>query len=292
VFFVVGFFPHVLVEKITSRQNPLVKRFREVRDGAQRHHVFLEGVRLIEEALNAGAHFEIVAYSPELESGERGLALLERMRGVPCRGALVNKSVMEAIADTESPQGVLALVSRPHCELAELLATAPPLIVIADGLQDPGNLGTIVRTAEAGGATGLVTTRRTVDPFNRKALRASMGSALRLPISAGNELSELLASCREKDVKVITMHTQQPAGPKDVAGVSKRYDTVDLTGPVALVVGREATGASDEATAGSDLILHIPMKPGVESLNVAAAAAVVIYEAARQRGFGFGIILQ
>ena len=282
----------MLVEKITSRQNPLVKRFRQVRDGTQRHHVFLEGIRLIEEALNAGVHFESVAYSPEIESGSRGLALLEQLRAVPCRGAFVSKSVMEAIAATESPQGVIALVSRPHYELDDVFKDEPQLIVIADELQDPGNLGTIVRTAEAVGATGLVTTRRTVDPFNLKALRASMGSALRVPIAADIALSDALSLCRDKQVILIATRPQHEVGLTDAAGAGKRYDAVDLTGPVALVFGREATGASNEALAAADAFVYIPMKPGVESLNVATAAAVVLYEAARQRGFAFGTTLQ
>ncbi|HEU4386380.1 MAG TPA: RNA methyltransferase [Blastocatellia bacterium] len=282
----------MLVEKITSRQNPLVKRFRQVRDGAQRHHIFLEGVRLVEEALSAGAHFEIVAYSPELESGGRGVALLEQLRNVPCRGAYVSKPVMEAIAATEAPQGVIALVSRPHYELDDVMGIEPQLIVIADELQDPGNLGTIIRTAEAAGATALITTRHTVDPFNIKALRASMGAALRLPVAADIGLPDVVASCQDKGVKLIATQPQKEVGLTDAAGGVKRYDAVDLTGPVGLLVGREATGASDGALAAADSLLYIPMKPGVESLNVAAATAIVLYEAARQRGFAFGTVLQ
>ncbi len=137
----------MLVEKIISRQNPLVKRFRRVRATGERQHVFLEGVRLIEDALATGARFESVAFTAELESTERGAALLESLRRVQCRGALVSRQVMEAIADTQTPQGVAAIVSRPYLELEELFATSPDLLVIADGLQDPGNLGTIIRTA-------------------------------------------------------------------------------------------------------------------------------------------------
>src|SRR3982750_1579018 len=122
----------MLVEKITSRQNPLVKRFRRVRTGSERHHVFIEGVRLIEDALRAGAHFESVAYTPALEASERGLRLLDALQSVPCRGAHVSKQVMEAIADTENPQGVAAIVSRPYFDLEDVFARAPQIIVIAD----------------------------------------------------------------------------------------------------------------------------------------------------------------
>src|SRR5262245_48914940 len=129
----------MLVEKITSRQNPLVKRFRRVRAASERHYIFLEGVRLIEEAIAASARFESVAFTSELESSERGLALLGLLENVPCRGAHVSKQVMDAIADTESPQGVAAIVSRPYFELDDLFARDLQTIVIADQLQDPGN---------------------------------------------------------------------------------------------------------------------------------------------------------
>ena len=105
----------MLVEKIVSRQNPLVKRFRRLRTMGERHHLFLEGVRLIEDALATGARFESVAFTGELESSERGAALLESLRRVQCRGALVSKQVMEAIADTQTPQGVAAKIGRASC---------------------------------------------------------------------------------------------------------------------------------------------------------------------------------
>ena len=280
----------MLVEKITSRQNPLVKRFRLVRAGGEHHHVFLEGVRLIEDALRAGAHFETVAFSSQIETTERGLALLDQLQQVPCRGAHVSKQVMDAIADTESPQGVAAIVSRPHFEVADVVDRSPQLIIIADELQDPGNLGTIIRTAEAAGATGLITTRFTVDPFNHKALRASMGSALRFPIATDVPRPDAFALCRKRGIKIIALESA-PAGPLgviedgEVTGAMQIYTEAKLTGPVALVCGRESSGIASATAATADALVHIPMADGVESLNVSAAAAILLYEAARQRGF-------
>jgi TrmH family RNA methyltransferase len=281
----------MLVEKITSRQNPLVKRYRRVRAGSERHHVFIEGVRLVEDALSAGAHFETVAFTPALEMSERGLALLDALQQVPCRGAQVSKQVMEAIADTENPQGVAAIVSRPFFELADLFATPPQIIVIADQLQDPGNLGTIIRTAEAAGASGLITTRYTVDPFNHKAMRASMGSALRLPLATDAHRREVLKLCRSHNLKIVATRPAPRRAEgviEDAAKVVQLYTEVDFTVPVAFVLGQEAGGISEEAVADADAFVHIPMADGVESLNVAAAAAVLLYEAARQRNFDFG----
>ena len=282
----------MLVEKITSRQNPLVKRFRRVRTMGERPYVFLEGVRLIEDAINTGAHFESVAFTAELESSERGAALLDLLRRVQCRGALVSKQVMEAIADTQAPQGVAAIVSRPYLELDDLFGDSPDLLVIADELQDPGNLGSIIRTAEAAGASGLITTRYTVDPFNDKAIRASMGSALRLPVVTGASRADIAARCRDHKIKTIA--SRASSGPtegviEDAAWVErvKLCAEVDMTVPIALIVGREATGIPASAEGEADEFVHIPMAQGVESLNVAAAAAILLYEAARQRGFRF-----
>src|SRR5215468_5389385 len=129
----------MLVEKITSRQNPLVKRFRRVRLGSEHHHIFIEGVRLVEDALLSGVNFETVAFTPAVEASERGARLIEELRQVRCRGAVVTPQVLEAIAETASPQGIVAVVSRPHYEIADLFGNGVPLVVIADGLQDPGN---------------------------------------------------------------------------------------------------------------------------------------------------------
>jgi len=282
----------MLVEKITSRQNPLVKRFRRVRAMGERQHVFLEGVRLIEDAISTGARFESVAFTAELESTERGAVLLESLSRVQCRGAMVSKQVMEVIADTKTPQGVAAIVSRPYVELDDLFAGSPDLLVVADGLQDPGNLGTIIRTAEAVGASGLITTRYTVDPFNEKAIRASMGSALRLPVVTGARRADIAKRCREHKIKTIASRSMPARAQQlieDVArvGAVRLSAEIDMTVPIALIVGSEAAGISPGVEIEADELVHIPMAAGVESLNVAAAAAMLLYEAARQRGFRF-----
>src|SRR5262249_43951282 len=282
----------MLVEKITSRQNPLVKRFRRVRAMGERQHIFLEGVRLIEDAIQAGAHFESVAFTSELETNERGGALLDLLlRSIQCRGALVSKQVMEAIVDTPAPQGVAAVVPWLYLELDDMFEADPDLLVIADELQDPGNLGAIIRTAEAAGASGLITTRYTVDPFNDKAIRASMGSALRLQITTGASRLDVVTRCRERKIRMIASRAPTPRSQVDESTenqiISSAYYDVDMTVPTALIVGREATGVSELWETNADEFTHIPMSDGVESLNVAAAASILLYEAARQRGFEF-----
>lgn len=282
----------MLVEKITSRQNPLIKRFRRVRSGSEHHHIFLEGVRLIEEAIEAGARFETVAFTSALESSERGLALLDALQTIPCRGAHVSKQVMDAIAETESPQGIAAIISRPHYDLSDVVAKGSTLIIIADQIQDPGNMGTLIRTAEAGGATGLVTTRYTVDPFNHKSLRASMGAAFRLPIATDAGPDAISDLCKETGITIVASRPPSPKGKPLIedaalAGPVRIYTEVDFTRPLALTLGSEAGGVSEEIASRAEVFIHIPMADGVESLNVATAGAILIYETARQRGFHF-----
>lgn len=254
--------------------------------------MFLEGVRLIEDALATGARFESVAFTAELGATERGAALLGVLQGVQCRGSLVPLQVMEAIADTRSPQGIAAIVSRPFFSLDDLFSRSPDLLVIADELQDPGNLGTIIRTAEAAGASGLITTRYTVDAFSDKAIRASMGSALRLPLVTDAKRGEVIARCRENDIKIIASIPSPSRVPGRIGDVAAEppvriYTECVMTARIAIIVGREAAGVSPVTSAEADEFLHIPMAVGVESLNVAAAAAILLYEAARQRGFQF-----
>ena len=280
----------MLVEKITSRQNPLVKRFRRVRAGTEHHLLFLEGVRLIEDAIKAGVRFESIAFTSALEATDRGLALMDTLQNVPCRGAHVSPQVMEGIADTESPQGVAAIISRPHFEVEDVFEARPQLVVIADQLQDPGNLGSLIRTAEAAGATGLITTRYTVDPFNHKALRASMGGALRLPVAIGVPAREVAELCNERGVKLIASRAARPEPRNTIEDAAlletvRTYTDVDFNRPIGLILGREASGVSEDVASHADEFIHIPMAEGVESLNVAAAGAIILYEVARQRGF-------
>jgi TrmH family RNA methyltransferase len=282
----------MLVEKITSRQNPLVKRMRRVRAGDERHLIFLEGVRLIEDALSAHAHFEAVAFTASTESNTRGSELLASLDRVPCRGAHVSPQVMEAIAGTESPQGIAAIINRPYFELKDLPALKPRLLVIADQLQDPGNLGTIIRTAEAAGASALIGTRYTVDPFNPKALRASMGSALRLPIVTDAKSEEVAKLCRELKIKIVATRARAERPPGVIedaaeAPIVRPYTQANLGAPLAFILGQEGGGITSESSAAADEFVYIPMASTVESLNVATAAAILLYEAARQRRFPF-----
>src|SRR5215216_4506621 len=173
-------------ELITSRKNPLAQRARSVREGRERESVFVESLRLCEEALRAGVAFDLALHTRSLEESARGARLLTSLREVCPRVVAVSDAVLESVSDTKTPQGVAAIVSRPESGPGGLeRVTRAPLVVILHGVNNPSNAGAALRVAEAAGATGLVVTKGSADLFSPKSLRGSMGSAFRLPVWAG-----------------------------------------------------------------------------------------------------------
>jgi len=256
-----------------------------------------EGVRLVEEALRSACPIHAVLFS---ESGERHHEHLAPFIDRPEIGFPVLRTtdhLFEGLADTEHPQGVAALV-QPRVATFDDLVRAPasacsPLLVVLAGVQDPGNVGTILRTAAAFGATGAVTAASgqsgTANPFSPKALRASAGAALHLPILAGMSLPILLTQLRIAGVRTLATSVHKTVGRS--ADAQKENEgqpllapwEVDWCQPVALLVGNEGAGLPEEIERSADARIRIPMSSGIESLNAAAAAAVLFYEAARQR---------
>jgi RNA methyltransferase, TrmH family len=276
---------------ITSRDNRWLKEFRvALRGGLQTEsgYVGVEGVRLVEEALRSGCRIEAVLFS---ESGERHHERLAPVIDRPEIAIPVLRTtdrLFEGVADTEHPQGVAALVAPGAATLDDLLrvpsdACAVLLVVLA-GVQDPGNVGTILRTASAFGATGAVTAASgqsgTASPFSPKALRASAGAALHLPILAGMSLPILLTQLRIANVRTLASSVHEP---RDGDAPLLAPWEVDWCEPVALLVGNEGAGLPEDVERSADARIRIPMASGIESLNAAAAAAVLFYEAARQR---------
>ena len=264
-------------ETVTSRENRWLKSFRAaLRSGvlAENGLVGVEGPRLVEEALRSGLAVEAVLVSA---SGEPHLDRLRPGLEPSVRVLRTSDRLFAGVADTQTPQGVAALV-RPRATTFDDLVRGLPLVVVLVGVQDPGNVGTIVRTAEAFGATGAAACASgecgTANPFAPKALRASAGSALRLPILQGISLPVLLAQLRVAGVRLYGATTASGMAPQDA----------DLRGPAALLVGNEGAGLPPEVERSADALLRIPMAAGIDSLNAAVAASVLLYEAARQRG--------
>ena len=309
---------------ITSRDNRWLKQFRlALRGGLPTESGFVgvEGVRLVEEALRSACPIEAVLFSEAGERHHERLAPLIDRPEIAIPILRTTDRLFEGIADTEHPQGVAALVKPPAASFDDLLRTpeaaCSPLLVVLAGVQDPGNVGTILRTASAFGATGAVTAASgqsgTASPFSPKALRASAGAALHLPILAGMSLPILLAQLRVANVRTLATSVHEPTNvvgvrfsapqPEPLRGSGAAEPVVaqhaapqlgeitppltpwevDWCEPVALLVGNEGAGLPEEVERSADARIRIPMSSGVESLNAAAAAAVLFYEAARQR---------
>jgi TrmH family RNA methyltransferase len=263
-------------ETITSRKNPLAQRARAVRDGREKEFVFVEGVRLCEEALRASVVFEAVLYTRTLAEDERGGALLERLREV-CRNThAVSEDVLESVSDTKTPQGVVALAHRPQTNGERIVrAAGVPLVVVVHRANNPSNAGAVLRVAEAAGATGVIFTEGSTDPLSPKSLRGSMGSAFRLPLWTGPTLAEALGWCAERGIHTVATAACAPS----------LHTELDWTTPRAVVLGPEAGGLSEDELRAAGEAVRIPMRAPVESLNLATALAVLLYEAARQRRF-------
>lgn len=261
--------------QITSRDNSLLRQARAVRDGKVPDSIFVEGLRLCEEAHSSGLQIEAVIYSEEITRKERAVSLIEQLRDAGQRVSSVSEKLLESISYTKTPQGIVVLASRPaHDEAAfKQRQSASPFLVVLHGINNPVNVGAILRTAEAAGVTGAIATAHTSDAFSPKALRGAMGSAFRLPVWTGAEYSEVISWCAERGVRTIC----------GVARGPNAYTDVDLSGAVAVVVGPESTGLSAEEIALADEAVRIPMDGSVESLNVAVATGIILYEAKRRR---------
>ena len=262
-------------ETIRSRANPVYKRLRALRERVgDGEPCLLEGPKLVLEALQARATLVEAIVAPRAAAtplGARVLGELARHR-VPVRQ--MSEDLVRSLSEAETTQGLLALAERPAFE-EDALFTGTPLLLVADAVQNPGNLGALLRTAEAAGVTGAVLTAGCADPCSWKALRGSMGSAFRVPHLRGLALEEVFERLRGRGVAVLAT----------AADGELRYDAADLRRPSAIIVGSEGAGLPREALARADARLRIPLAGPVESLNVGVAAALVLYEAARQRGF-------
>ena len=280
---------------ITSRENRWLKRFRAALSGERGDDgmVGVEGVRLVEAALGSRLPVEALLVS---ESGARHLPRVAPVVASAVAVLRTSDKLFASVADTQTPQGIAALV-RPRTAAIENLLPGTALLVVLVGVQDPGNVGTIVRAAEAFGATGAATCPAdgigTADPFGPKALRASAGSGLRLPIVHGISPAVLLAQLRMLRVKVYAavagaIGENSKNRTSDAASPLLRPWDIDWKTPAAILIGNEGSGLPADLVRAADARVYIPQAAatapvGIESLNAAMAASVLLYEAMRQR---------
>ncbi|MGQ9548436.1 MAG: TrmH family RNA methyltransferase [Roseiflexus sp.] len=259
---------------ITSPANQHVKRIRSLtsdRHERRRERMFvLEGVRLVTDAIESGATLTLALYAPDqLQLTPAGVALLPRLRSLPA-GYEATPQVVAAASDTVHPQGVVALASWPR-----VVPGKPGLLLVVDAVQDPGNLGTLLRSAEAVGVAQVLCSVGTVDLYAPKVVRSAMGVHFRLAIE--QDLS--WDTIRERLTVVDQVYAADPEARMP-------YYAADWRQPSALLVGNEAHGLSDAARRLATKQIAIPMRGRTESLNVAVAASVILFEALRQRTLG------
>jgi TrmH family RNA methyltransferase len=264
------------MKTITSRQNPLVRGFRElaVAPDPVGRRLLLDGVHLVREAHDLGMRFEVVAIAAtHATDGSEAAALARALARDRVEISSVSDAVMAAMSPVRTPSGIVAIARREPLDAAAVCSQPGALVVVAADVQDPGNLGALLRAAEAGGATGVLVCGVSANPFSWKALRGSMGSALRLPV----------ATVRTPEA---ALELVQAAGLQAVASAPRAGlapDAVDWRRASAVFLGGERIGLSASVVDRCDARVTIPMRPPVESLNVAVAAALLVYEARRQR---------
>lgn len=262
---------------ITSKYNPKVKEVRLLRQAKrrqERQEFFAEGIRLVREALRNPEGIKKIIYSPRLEKNPHGAELLCQLRQKvsAAEWLYVSDEVLKKMGDTQSHQGIMAVLKIREWNWEELLK-GKSLLLLLYQIQDPGNLGTIFRVAEAGAAGGLILSKDTVDPFNPKTVRSSMGSIFRLPFLTNQDIEETINKLRAQGYKIWATRAN---------GLFSLWE-VDFSKPTAVLFGQEGGGLPKRLIDLAQGSLAIPMKPEVESLNVAMAAGLVVYEAWRQK---------
>jgi RNA methyltransferase, TrmH family len=268
--------PHRL-RRIEGRHNALVKELRQAFAHSERTEdgdCAIEGLRIVEEAIRSSLRFRAVFFK---ESAQNLAERLLPQIGAHVDTLLLPDKLFDAAVPSETPQGAAALVRLKEFSLADMLERLQvgPIVVLA-GLQDPGNLGTILRSAEGFGSAGVVLGEGTVSPFNSKVIRASAGSIFRLPVIIAKTvggLEEISAKLRAQKVRLIATSSHK----------GTPLDQANLTGPMAVFIGSEGSGLSRNVLAQADELIAIPHTPQVESLNAGVAGSIVLYEAARQR---------
>ncbi len=264
------------VALVTSRTNPRVKQLRAAFTGNARLSgglVAIEGQTLLKDAIRSGLPLKTIFVSDRVEPPQwipRGVELLQ-----------LTGDVFSSVVDTQHPQGIAALLIPPIWNLESALPVSVPgkqasLLLIAAGLQDPGNLGTLIRSAEAFEATAVLTTPGTVSQWNQKALRASAGSVFRVPVVAITQAD--ISSLKSRGLRIYAAVADDPANPNALP-----LSAAELTKPCALMIGNEGAGLSANLIAVADARISIPMPGCVESLNAAIAGSLLLYEASRQR---------
>jgi TrmH family RNA methyltransferase len=266
------------MNEITSRDNQHLKFAKAVRDGRERDWIFIEGLRLAEEAIRSACLVNKCFVTRSFLDTARGDELVQGFTGTETEILLVSDTLLRSIADTENPQGIIAIAERPtggrEAIEAQLSGKGLKLVLLLHEINNPSNLGAVLRTAEAAGAAGVITTTGSSDAFSPKSIRASMGSAFRLPVWENVDISYVFEWAEKVELRTTAL---------DIGGRRSIYE-VDWRQQRLLIAGSEAHGLESDILAKTDETLNIPMASPVESLNLAVSCGITLFEARRQNG--------
>ena len=255
---------------ITAASNQRVKNLVNLiqkSKARKEQNVFItEGIKMFQEADEAKIKEVYVSESFYKRCVER--EKIER-----CNFEILSDDLFKKVSDTQTPQGILCVMEQYHYTLEDLFQKEQPLFLILEDIQDPGNLGTMVRTAEGAGVDGIIMTKGTVDIYNPKTIRSTMGSVYRMPFTYTENLLEVMKELQKRNVKLYAAHLKG----------KQYYHQLDFKCGTAFLIGNEGNGLKDETANAADVYLKIPMEGKVESLNAEVASVILMYEAARQR---------
>lgn len=265
-----------MILKINSSDNGTIKHVRELKKKKYRQkysEYIVEGIRIIRDALASNKKIQYILFDEKLYTVAGGEALLNDLMGNNIKIYEIPNKIYMNLSDTQNPQGIMAILPMEDYDLDHVLDDSKDLFLVLDRVQDPGNLGTIIRTADAAGFSAVILAKGCVDLYNLKTIRSTMGSIFHFPIIQGDETMDIIKKLKSKDIKIVSTSLE----------TEKYYDEVNYNERTAFIIGNEANGVLEEVLECSDELVKIPMMGKAESLNASIAASIMMYEAVRQK---------
>ncbi|HHV29411.1 23S rRNA (guanosine(2251)-2'-O)-methyltransferase RlmB [Acetivibrio mesophilus] len=259
---------------ISSAQNPVIREVKALKQKKYREEkgmFFIEGIRFVEEALKEGVQIHKILVSDKLADTTSGSEILEKVNNGGYSVFELPHKLFVEVSDTQNPQGILAVLDIKDYNIEDIWDNKN-FFIILDSIQDPGNMGTIIRTADAAGATGVIVSKGCVDVYNPKVLRSTMGSVFHVPICLSEDIFKVMDSMKKRGVKICASHLE---GNCDYFELGYKKD-------IAIIIGNEANGISEEVKNYADVLVRIPMPGRAESLNASVAAGILMYEVLRK----------
>ncbi|MCX7745652.1 MAG: 23S rRNA (guanosine(2251)-2'-O)-methyltransferase RlmB [Clostridia bacterium] len=260
---------------INSSQNTLIKEVKSLKDKKNRDEkkeYFIEGIRFVEEALKEKADIKRILVCDAVKAVKGGEEILRKVQEAKLEVVYVSDKVFRELSDTKTPQGILAVIREKRYAANQIL-TENNFLMILDSITDPGNMGTIIRTADAAGVSGIILSKGCVDVYNPKVLRSTMGSIFRIPVFSCEDLVETVEWLKSENIRVYAAHLDGRTS----------YFQLEMKKNIAVIIGNEANGISNEVALAANELVKIPMLGRAESLNASVAASLLMYEVVRQR---------